>query len=128
MYIMTKLFLCVVKWYGAELLDRLLWTVPDYLDANWVINEFTRPFDPICQMGFHFLWVKDDANEDRVQFPSPCKQGLFHSQRQCRQEIRSPPTDSTIMEVRPSGVETQSNQAYHHSDVPVLRLWISTAS
>lgn len=61
-------------------------------------------------MGFHFLWMKDDVHEDRVQFPSPCKQGLFHSQRHLRCKSSSHSMDSTVMKVSQVALEHKTTK------------------
>lgn len=61
--------------------------------------------------GFHFLWGKDDATENRDHFSSLCEQGLFHSQRHLISEISSYRVDPAA-EVRLGGIATLPIQAY----------------
>lgn len=68
--------------------------------------------------------MRGAANEDGVQFLSLVSEVRFTARDLL--DVRSVTALRTaVTEVGPAGVETQDNQARHHSEVPVLPLWIS---
>jgi hypothetical protein len=94
--------------------DVDLWTIPDCLDTDWLVNELSRSSNQIHYPVASLLpWLKDDANEEAGLF-AYLWAGLLPSQKHQGWKINSHPVSLTIMDARLGRIQSQKQTGYRH--------------